>query len=157
MRKIAAVMIFCGMLLLVARTFAVEPEADAILGQWYTEGDESIVEIYKSGECYCGKIIWLKEPTNSDGSEKVDANNPDESKRGRKVLGIDILSGFKYESKGAWGSGRIYDPNNGKTYSCNARLKKGKLNIRGYIGVSLLGRTTMWRQADAEAAAESSQ
>jgi len=153
MRKTAAAIIICGILSLAARAFAAEPAGDAILGQWYTEGDESIVEIYKSDQCYCGKIVWLNEPNNSDGSEKVDANNPDESKRGRKILGMDILSGFKYEGKGDWVSGKIYDPNSGKTYSCNARMKKGKLNIRGYIGVSLLGRTTVWRQADAEMAA----
>lgn len=150
MRKVYAVFLAASVLLLAARAYATEPEADAILGRWYTEADQSIVEIYKSGECYYGKIVWLKEPQNSDGTEKVDSHNPDESKRSRKILGMDIVTGFRYDDSSAWKSGKIYDPNSGKTYSCNARLDKNRLNIRGYIGVSFLGRTTVWRRAEDE-------
>jgi uncharacterized protein (DUF2147 family) len=153
MRKILPALLVCGFLFVAARAFATEPAADAILGQWFTEDDESIVEIYKAGSCYSGKIVWLKEPKNSDGTEKVDSNNADESKRGRKVMGMDIVTGFKYDGKSAWNSGKIYDPNNGKTYSCNAKLDKEKLNIRGFIGVAVLGRTTVWRRAEGNLAA----
>ena len=129
-------------LLLASKVYA--SEADTILGQWFTDGDESVVEIYRCGDLYCGKIVWLQEPTKEDGTEKVDKNNPDESKRDRKIIGLDIVRDFKYNGKSTWGGGKIYDPDNGKSYSCNAKLKGDKLNIRGFIGISLFGRTTIW-------------
>jgi len=152
MRKTSFAFVASVALLLLANAYASEP--DAILGHWLTEGDESVVEIYKAGESYSGKIIWLKKPHNSDGSEKIDSNNPDKSKATRKIIGMDIVSGFKHEGKGAWSGGQIYDPNNGKTYSCSAKLVKGKLNIRGFIGVSLLGRTVVWTKKPVTTAGE---
>jgi uncharacterized protein (DUF2147 family) len=56
---------------------------------------------------------------------------------------MEILSGFTYED-GRWTGGEIYDPKSGKTYSCNMKLKANKLEIRGYVGLSLFGRTTTW-------------
>ncbi len=131
-------------LLLVASAYA--SEADAILGKWSTEGDESIVEIYPCAGFYCGKIVWMKEPKNSDGTEKMDSRNQDPAQRSRKVMGMDIVWGFKCDGNDAWSGAKIYDPKNGKTYSCSAKLDKDKLYIRGFIGVSLLGRTTVWRR-----------
>ena len=56
----------------------------------------------------------------------------------------DILKDFVFKGK-AWEDGSVYDPNNGKTYSCNMKLKStDELEIRGFIGFSLLGRTTVW-------------
>ena len=107
-------------------------------------GDESVVEIYKSDGSYCGKIVWGKGVDDPNGEERLDTNNPDESKRNQKLIGMDIVWDFKYKGKNRWGGGKIYDPDNGKTYSCNAKLKGDKLNIRGFIGVSLFGRTTIW-------------
>lgn len=119
-------------------------EGDAILGKWLTAGEKSVVEIYKCGERYCGKIVWLKEPLDKEGKEKLDTKNPDETKRGRKILGLQILSGFKYKGDNKWGDGRIYDPEKGKTYKCKAKLEGDNLKLRGYIGFSLIGRTTTW-------------
>ncbi|MBI5119125.1 DUF2147 domain-containing protein [Candidatus Poribacteria bacterium] len=144
MRKALFVTLACVVMLITANVHA--SEADAILGQWFTDGGESIVEIYKCNESYCGKIIWLKEPKNTDGTEKTDSKNPDVSKKARKVLGMDIVWGFQHKSNNAWSMGNIYDPKSGKTYSCSAKLDKDNLNIRGFIGVSLLGRTTVWKR-----------
>jgi uncharacterized protein (DUF2147 family) len=118
--------------------------ADSILGQWYTEEGRSIVEIYKCDQHYCGKIVWLKYPKDEEGREKVDKENPDETKRTRKLAGLNILWGFSYEGEDGWENGKIYDPKNGKTYSCRMRLDGDTLNVRGYIGFSLLGRTAVW-------------
>ncbi len=123
---------------------ADEIEADAIVGEWYTDGEESVVEIYKSGEKYYGKIVWLVEPKRTDGKDKVDSENPDESKRGRNIVGMDILKDFESGGKNKWSNGSVYDPNNGKTYSCNIKLKGDKLKVRGFVGVSFLGRTVVW-------------
>jgi len=151
MRKALAVCILCGISLLTGHVLADDSAADAILGQWFTEHDESIIEIYESGESYCGKIVWLKAPFNSDGSEKVDSNNSDASLKTRKIIGMDIVTGFKHKGDESWDSGKIYDPNNGKTYSCLARLDGEALIIRGYIGISLIGRTTVWKRVKEDA------
>jgi uncharacterized protein (DUF2147 family) len=139
-RMLAAVTFF--VLLSAGIAFAENP--DAIIGEWYTAEGKSVVEIYKCGELYCGKIIWLKNPKTDEGKEKTDMKNPDESKRGNRLMGLDILSGFRYKGENSWQDGKIYDPKNGKTYSCKMKLDGSELKVRGYIGFSLLGRTTVW-------------
>ncbi len=127
-----------------AVTLHAETSADAIIGKWYTADNESIVEIYKVGEKYFGKIIWLDEPLNDDGTAKVDKNNPDESKRTQPIIGLVIVRNFVYQGNAKWGNGKIYDPDNGKTYDCFMTLSGNELHVRGYIGLSVIGRTTTW-------------
>jgi uncharacterized protein (DUF2147 family) len=117
---------------------------DSILGAWYTENDRSLVEIYQCDKLYCGKIVWLKYPKDDEGKEKLDNKNPDLSKRSNKLIGLTVLSGLKYDGNNEWVNGKIYDPKNGKTYSCKMSLDGNTLKIRGYIGFSLFGRTTVW-------------
>jgi uncharacterized protein (DUF2147 family) len=105
-------------------------------------------EIFKCGDEYCGKIVWLKEPKNDEGKDKTDINNPDPEKRGRNIIGLNIVWGFKFDKYGKWVGGKIYDPDNGKTYSCKMTLESEKLNVRGYMGISLLGRTTVWTRVE---------
>lgn len=73
-----------------------------------------------------------------------DARNPDPARRHRSLLGITLLQGCHYDD-GAWTDGTIYDPNIGKTYACILRLKSANaLEVRGYVGLSLFGRTETW-------------
>ena len=134
------------MFLISTGLYAAENNADAILGEWYTDGDESVVEVYKCEDAYCGKIVWLKEPLTPEGEKKTDQNNPDESLRDREIIGLNIVEGFKYDGDGGWEDAKIYDPNKGKTYSCKAEIKGDKLKIRGFIGISVFGETTVWRK-----------
>jgi len=121
--------------------------ADDILGIWYTEGGKSKVEITKKDGKYSGKIIWLKTPNREDGTPKLDRENENEKLRSRKVLGINVIQGFEWDDD-EYEDGTIYDPENGKTYSCVITYEnKDTLNVRGYIGFSLLGRTTVWTRA----------
>ena len=79
-----------------------------------------------------------------DGKPKVDKNNEEESLRSRPVIGVPLLKGFEWDDD-IYEDGTIYDPENGKTYSCEITFDgNDKLNVRGYIGFSLLGRTTYW-------------
>jgi uncharacterized protein (DUF2147 family) len=123
-------------------------KADDILGVWLTTGKEPAkIEIYKSGQKYYGKIIWLLNPL-SNGKSKVDANNPVKNKRHQQIIGLIILSDFEFDDN-KWDDGEIYDPESGKTYSCHLTLKdKNTLKVRGYIGVSLLGRTETWTKVN---------
>jgi len=133
------------MLLLIHPLGTRADEGDAVIGRWITEKKDSGVEVVPCEGRYCVKIVWLKEPINEDGTEKTDANNPDGALKNRKIIGLTIAKNFEYAGDNKWKEGKIYDPDNGKTYSCNMALeKKDRLKIRGFIGFSLLGRTTYW-------------
>ena len=131
-------------LILCVASNAFAQSADAILGKWYTADEKAVVEIYNNGSAYSGKIIWLKEPKNENGTDKMDIYNPDESRKRQPVIGLNIVEGFRYKGKNKWIDGRIYDPDNGKTYSCYMKLEGNELKVRGYIGIALIGRTTVW-------------
>ena len=67
-----------------------------------------------------------------------------EKLRTQAIVGLVILKGFEFTGK-AWEDGTIYDPKSGKTYSSTIKMKKpNELDSRGYVGISLLGRTTTW-------------
>ena len=130
---------------LVSAGPALATEADAVVGEWYTKDNKALVTIYKEDDVYNGKIIWLKEPKNEDGSVKLDTNNPDEAQRGQPIIGLNLVKGFNYKGENKWADGTIYDPDNGKTYKCKMSLNDdGTLKVRGFIGVSLIGRTQVW-------------
>ena len=119
---------------------------DQILGKWVNSTSEANIEITKRSDKYFGKIVWLKEPKDEKGNTKTDVKNPVASLRSRTIVGLEILKDFTYDD-GEWTGGKIYDPKSGKTYSCNISVKKnGDLSMRGYIGVSLIGRTEIWKR-----------
>ena len=133
--------LFALAILLATNITAQTPPQDAVLGTWLTADKDGKVLIYKQGDKYFGKISWGK-------SGRKDTNNPDPKQRGNDLLGTVILKNFKYTGK-SWEDGTIYDPNNGKTYSCIIKQKgANSLDIRGYVGISLLGRTTSWTRSN---------
>jgi uncharacterized protein (DUF2147 family) len=131
-------------LLLSSLSLAAQIKADDIVGVWLTGGKEPAkIQIYRSGDKYYGRIAWLKYPE-ENGRARLDANNPDKDKRKQPIIGLVILTNFKFDED-EWNGGKIYDPESGKTYSCNISLKdKNTVKIRGYIGISLIGRTETW-------------
>lgn len=134
-------------LLLTAISFAgLAQNKDAIIGKWINSSGEAHVDITKKGEKYYGKIVWLKEPKDEKGTVKTDVKNPEKSLQSRPILGLEILKDFVYDD-GKWTDGKIYDPKSGKTYSCNMSMKGNDvLNMRGYIGISLIGRSETWKR-----------
>ena len=93
---------------------------------------------------YNGKIVWLAEPTEADGTPAKDLNNPDKSLRSRQLIGLNMLSGLK-EVGDEYKEGKIYDPGNGKTYNCSMKLEGDVLKVRGSLDKrGLLGRTMDW-------------
>jgi Delta7-sterol 5-desaturase len=123
-------------------------KADAITGIWQTHGDKPArILIYSAAGEYNGKIVSLQY-TPEDGKPVVDKNNPDASKRGQPVVGLGLLMGFKFD-KDEWNGGQVYDPESGKTYSCILSLKDaGTLKVRGYVGISMFGRTEVWTRVN---------
>lgn len=134
------------LLLLLGSIQLFAQKRDDILGKWVNPTGEGQIEIYKKGDKYFGKLVWIKEPNGANGKPKTDEKNPNESLRNKPILGLEILKNFQFDD-GKWEDGTIYDPKSGKTYSCKLTLKdQNLLNIRGYIGVSLIGRTEVWKR-----------
>lgn len=136
----------CALLLAVfASTAAQTFAADDILGTWLTGTQKAAVTIYKEGDKYFGKISWLKTPLNEEGKPKVDKNNPDDARKKDPLMGIRLLKNFVFDGGDQWEKGTIYDPENGKTYSCKITMvNRDKLDVRGFVGISMLGRTQTW-------------
>ncbi len=145
-------------LLITATVGYAAAAEDSVLGVWVTEGGKSRVELFKDEKGRVnGKIIWLKEPCYREdeedtGQPRRDKNNPEPKLQSRPIMQLQVLSAFSCD-EGYCKKGRIYDPENGKTYKCKMSLEKAgkELHVRGYIGISVLGRTTVWtRYAPAE-------
>lgn len=119
--------------------------SQSVLGKWKTIDDEtgvekSIVEIYEVKGKLFGKIIEIFEVKNRN--RKCDLCTGDD--KDKPILGFVIIRGLKKDDD-EYNGGKITDPKNGKTYKCYITLEeKDKLKIRGYIGISLLGRTQYW-------------
>ena len=121
--------------------------ADVVRGVWLNNEKDVKMEIYKSGDKYFGKIIWVKEMYESDGrTSKKDSKNSNEELRNRSILNLVILSGFTYDD-GEWTDGELYNPKSGKTYDGKMKLKGNNLEIRGYVGSPMFGKTTVWIRA----------
>ncbi len=129
-------------ILLVSGVFA--QQADSIKGVWFNQEKDAKVEIYESSSKYFGKLVWLKNGMESDGKTPVkDAKNKDAKLRSRPLLHAVILENFTYRDS-KWTGGQVYDPKSGKTYSSEMRLNGEKLEIRGYVGSPLFGRTSVF-------------
>ncbi len=129
------------------KSFNQTDEGDALVGVWMPGHGKAKVKVTKVGTKYYGKIVWLKEPNYDDGTKKRDKNNPDPKMHDTPLLGYKILKDFEYTGKKTWENGTIYDPENGSTYSCTIKLTdKNTIDVRGYIGVSMIGRTDTWKR-----------
>jgi len=122
---------------------------DELLGIWLTGSKNGKVEIYKKGDNYQGKIVWLQEPNDpATGKPKTDVKHPDKSLHQRPLIGLINLWGFIFKGDQTWENGHIYDPKNGKEYKCVITMKdKNTLDVRGYIGITLIGRTDSWTRS----------
>jgi uncharacterized protein (DUF2147 family) len=139
----------------VAGTVPLWAQSDDILGTWLNQKQDAKIDVFKCGNAYCGKIVWLKNPIypagsneGTPGTPKVDHKNPDAALKTRPLMGLQIMQGFQFSGDNQWKNGKIYDPDSGKTYSAKATLASHEqLNLRGFIGVSLIGRTEKWTRA----------
>ena len=134
-------------LIVLIPVYAQEKSSTEITGHWLTQKQDAIVEIFVRNDLFYGKIVWLDEPFEENGIPKKDNNNRDISKREDLIMGLEVLKDFRQKKKNKWSGGSIYDPDNGKTYSCKIKQNNETLNIRGYVGISLLGRTEIWTRA----------
>ena len=118
---------------------------DAIVGKWWFPEMNGQLEIRREKGQYVGTVIAYDEPN------AIDDANPDPKLARRKFVGIEMLSGFKYNpNKKHWAGGAVYDGKSGKTYRGTLWFKNddtSKLIARGYVRVSLVGRTETFIRA----------
>lgn len=140
-------------ILLCLTALLLNPQAKSqsqqtITGTWITIDDDgktakSHVAIWYDGKEYKGKIVSIIEEEKRDSKcTKCSENDP---RYNQPVLGMTIITGVKKTGENEWGKGEILDPNNGSVYDCKLRIDdNGNLIVRGYLGLSLLGRSQTW-------------
>ena len=128
--------------------------AQDLTGTWQQIDDKSgspkaIIEIRKeSNNTYTGKIVKITpRPGYTPKETCVDCPAPYTNK---PIVGLDVVTGLKYTDGLNYTNGRILDPNTGKVYSMKAKLSANgkRLHLRGYLGVSALGRNQIWIRAE---------
>jgi len=138
--------LFC-VVLFVTTEKILAADSPSVTGLWKNE--DASFEVYEENGKLNAKIVSLREPLAPDGRQKTDIHNPDAAKHSRPIVGMVFMTGFTPTGSGKWGNGTIYDPKSGNTYSCNMELQgPDTLKVRGYIGVSLIGRTETWKRGN---------
>lgn len=129
-----------GLLLICQVSFS-----QTVFGRWITIDDETgnkkgIVEIFEENGKVYGRIIEILEPEH----RKRKCNKCEGVNKDKPILGLTIIKGLTKKGD-TYDGGEITDPKNGKTYRCKITLDgKDKLIVRGYLGISLFGRSQVW-------------
>ena len=117
-----------------------QPGGDNIIGIYMAPKKDGKISIYKRGPQYFGKLVW--------GVKNFkDVKNPNARLRNRDVVGSDFMYGFEYDH-GKYINGKIYDATSGRTYDDKMWLEGNTLKVRGYFGISALGRTETFARTD---------
>lgn len=115
-----------------------------VYGQWRTDDGDAVVAISLcDGQAPCGTVVWINTET---VEVNADRNNQDRALRDRPLVGLKMLWGFTHENTG-WESGRVYDPDSGRTYrSAIRRLSESELEMKGCLG--FICRTQIWQRVE---------
>lgn len=130
--------------LLFTITLSFTTNAQNILGQWETFDDntkekKAVIEIYKTNDLYYAKIV-----KSYVGKKNAICTTCKGTKKDKPIIGLIIIENIK-KDKNEFNNGSILDPENGETYKCYLKLiNDNKLKVRGYLGISIFGRTQYW-------------
>ena len=124
--------------------------AAGVQGDW-SGPTHSVVRVAPCGADLCATIVKLP----ADAPATTDIHNPDPALRGRSLCGMAIGTGFTEASPGRLEGGHLYDPTSGKTYKGTFTAQGDKLKLRGFIRVSLFGRSETWQRVPAVEACKS--
>jgi uncharacterized protein (DUF2147 family) len=116
-------------------------------GYWRTAGGNGIIDIARCGadDTLCGKLAWFRITPDDPNPQGLDLKNPNPAERSRLLCGITFMYGFKPAAPDQWDGGFVYDPETGNTYHAKMTLRPdGNLDLHGYIGISLFGRSEIW-------------
>lgn len=122
-----------------------------IAGVWLNGDGDGLIELRVINGVLEGSIVGSPDDPAQLKPSRLDEHNPDPALRQRPLRGLTILTGFDLADDGSWREGRIYDPNSGKTYRGTITpVDANTLKLRGYVGISLFGRTDTWRRYASE-------
>jgi len=147
MKKISQLFFICLSLFVLQYAYA----ANSPIGYWKTIDDvtgkpKSILHIYETNGALYGQIVKIFPRPGYDQNELCSACKG--SRHNKRIVGMVIMEGLKQSTNNLseWSGGQILDPVNGKTYRCNIEVTDNgqQLNVRGYIGVPLFGRSQTW-------------
>jgi uncharacterized protein (DUF2147 family) len=134
-------------LLALFSTSALAAAPAKTAGDWYTPVG-SVIRIAACGGAVCATIV--KVPSNAP--ETTDKLNPSASQRSRPICGLAIGTGFHQDDPEHLSGGRLYDPTTGHTYKGTLTAEGDTLHLRGYVGISLFGRSQVWHRVATVAA-----
>jgi uncharacterized protein (DUF2147 family) len=133
-----------GLVLITALSGAVALAGATTLRGYWVGPSGSVIRIAPCEMSLCVQIAGLS----AGPHPSTDVHNPDPSLRGRPLCGLRIGTGFTEKGPRRAVGGRLYDPRSGRTYSATMEADGDRLELRGFIGVRLFGRTETWRRAD---------
>lgn len=135
-------------LLLITIAFSTaQAQKKTVLGKWKSVDDQTgkqmgVVQIYEEDGKIYGKVIEI---TKEEDRDKL-CNNCAGEDENQPILGLTVIRGLSKDGN-EYSGGKILDPKHGKYYKCYINLEnENKLKVRGYIGISLFGRTQYWHR-----------
>ncbi len=131
-------------MLTLAMLMILGTPAQGAYGDWETPA-HSVVHVEPCGNDVCLRVVRLP----PDAPTTRDAQNPDTGLRGRPLCGLVIGTGFHADTPGRLSGGQLYDPKSGRTYQGTIAVDGNALKLRGYIGISLFGRSETWKRVSA--------
>jgi uncharacterized protein (DUF2147 family) len=145
-----SLVLYAGALLLGTLLICNTGLASELSGEWATPGNRAHVRIETCAsdrDLLCGGIIWLWEPVDARGEAMRDAQNPDPSLRRQPLIGMSLLKDFRSASSSGSMDGRIYNPENGRTYNASLRLRSPDvLEVKGCL--LFVCDTQVWRRVE---------
>lgn len=137
-------------LLLLSLLTSLTWAAESPVGYWKTIDDvtgrpKSIIHITETvSHSLIGTVVKIYPKPGKDEHEVCDQCTGE--KHNQPIVGMTVMEGLKENDTHQWKGGNILDPENGKTYRCALRVEGNKLNVHGYIGMPLLGRSQLWER-----------
>jgi uncharacterized protein (DUF2147 family) len=132
---------------------AVVP-SNPYVGLWVDHTGDGVVEIAscspEEANKLCGRIVWLRAPTDSAGRPLTDGNNPEPAHRTRPICGLPILGALAAQPDGTYDTGWIYDPRQGKAFDVSlSLLEPERMQVMGYKGIKLFNKKFVWSKTTA--------
>ncbi len=120
-------------------------EEPTAVGVWQHPDERIQVQIAPCGEHLCGKVVWLKNPNDETGLPRLDRENPVSAERDKPIVGTTVIQGLDKSGPGLWTDGKIYNPDDGKTYNARVTVVDADtMELRAYKLMPLFGETQVW-------------